>query len=628
MTRFKIALLGSAALVSAVAAFGLQQRHGVSAAPAPSRTAQGCEFSVGEQLAFNVHSTGTAGNPGEAGAAPQSIRLDAVMWWRVLEERGGSWVLGAALDGVKLSEGAAPPDGVRSAALQAPFSIQIGKDCRFRTIRFGTDSDPEARHQITGLLRSIELIRSPRPGAEWVSRHQDELGPFDATYRLDTSSKTPMLSRTRSRYTSAMGTLANKQLGGRPRVEILQSQIQAALDPQGRWARELTDQEHLRFFIGNRLLSEVTAAVDLTRIETTGSPPSALDRLRPDMLLGSEGEPVAAKNEPPPPPPPDPALAVLDVNGAVADFQRTLSTVNDGLFQATQRLAGYLAANPTAIDELVAKIRSGAIDPKLHSALFLALQKTRSAAAEKALGTALADRGMSPLNRMRAASALSDIPKPSLQTARTLIDQSRQPASNVEEREVSGAALLALGALSHRVLASQPAVVEAVRGDLTERLRSASASTERNLALDAIGNAGDKALADAVREYGKDADPGVRAHAAQAFRRMELGTSEPVLADWLSREEEPQVRRSIASALNEKLHDDQRAPSPATVQAAVARLAKESDAPSRAVLIELLGRAAATEPAAKQALIEQFRREKLVELQVLIGRYVGAADLQ
>lgn len=628
MTRFKIALLGSCALVSALAAFGVQRRHAVSAAPTPPRTASGCEFSVGEQLAFNVHSTGTAGNPGDAGAAPQNIRLDAVMWWRVLEERGGSWVIGASLDGVKLSEGAAPPDAIRSANLQAPFAIQIGKDCRFRNIRFGADSDPEARHQITGLLRSIELIRSPRPGTEWVSRHQDELGPFDATYRLDTTSRVPMLSRTRSRYSSAMGTLSNKQLGGRPRVEILQSQIQAALDPQGRWARELTDQEHLRFFIGSRLLSEVTAAVDLTRIETTGQAPAALDRLRLDTLLGSDGEPVAAKDEPPLPPPPDSALGALDVSGAVADFQRTLGTVNDGLFQATQRLAGYLAANPAAIDELVAKIRSGAIDPKLHSALFLALQKTRSAAAEKALGAAMADRGMSPMNRMRAASALSDIPKPTLQTARALIEQSRQPAANVEEREVSGAALLALGALSHRVLSSQPAVAEVVRGDLTERLRSASAPAERNLALDAIGNAGDKALAETVREYGKDADPVVRVHAAQAFRRMELDTSEPVLADWLSREEEPQVRRSIASALNEKLHEDQRAPSAATVQAAVARLAQEGDAPSRAGLIELLGRAAATESAAKQALIEQFRREKIVELQVLIGRYVGAADLQ
>ena len=55
--------------------------------------------------------------------------------------------------------------------------------------------------------------------------------------------------------------------------------------------------------------------------------------------------------------------------------------------------------------------------------------------------------------------------------------------------------------------------------------------------------------------------------------------------------------------------------------------ARGADPRARGALIELLGTAAASDAKAKQALVAQFPRETVVELKVLIGRFVSGEDL-
>ena len=103
---------------------------------------------------------------------------------------------------------------------------------------------------------------------------------------------------------------------------------------------------------------------------------------------------------------------------------------------------------------------------------------------------------------------------------------------------------------------------------------------------------------------------------------------EPQLRDWLGKEEAGRVRAAIASALVERLHEDRQAASAETIAIAATRLATESDPRARSALIELLGTAAATDALDKQALIKQFPRETVVDLKVLIGRFVSGEDLK
>jgi hypothetical protein len=109
---------------------------------------------------------------------------------------------------------------------------------------------------------------------------------------------------------------------------------------------------------------------------------------------------------------------------------------------------------------------------------------------------------------------------------------------------------------------------------------------------------------------------------------MDKETMEPVLVGWLAKETAPEVRRAIASSLLEQVNKAGVPASAAVVAVAALGLGAEPDMQTRAALIALLGTAAKTNPDAKAALIEHFKREKVADLLVLIGQFVGAEDLR
>lgn len=630
MTRRTPLLL--ATLVLALAAvYALVQPSWPTQEPvtAPRRPLS-CRLSAGEELAFHVRATSSA--RADETESPQQLSLEATLWWRVLEERSsGGWVVAATLADVQLLEGgAAVADASRRAALETPFLLQVDRDCRFRDFAFDPATGAEARRQLQGTLKAAELVLAPLPRTQWVSRHRDSLGAFDASYTLEASDDdddAPSLTRRRGRYISSSLPLLPPQMGGRVRVDVLASELHATLDARGRWVSQLDGSEHLRAWMGQKLLSEVRATVRVERLDGAQRAPASmalLDSAR--FAWGQAGG--SAGDSPRLPPPPEPALASLSLDEALADFAARLGQGPNGLHGATERLASYLSVHPEAIPSLLARMREGALPEQLHAALFLALEKTGTLAAESGLGEALSDRRLGTMNRMRAAAALQDIPRPSERTAATLIQQARASRADAEERQVADAALLALGALSQRVETTQPEVARMAHGELELRLGGAREPEDVAVALAAVGNSGDEAFASALESYKNDPSPLVRAHAARAWRRMEPDTLEPVLTDWLAQESDPRVRRAIADALAENVREAGRPASPAVLAAAAARLASEPDVQTRAALIALLGSSAATDASARLALVQHFHRETVPDLQVLIGRFVRAEELR
>ncbi len=627
MTHLKSALLGCA-LVGVTAGYVVRQRqsqpppHAVSA-PVPKRLA--CHFSPGEELAYHLLSSASVVERGSD--TPRRLDLDAVMWWRVLEARGTQgWVVAATLTKVSVFDGAGEPDVSASTPYLTPLLFQIGTDCRFHSFSFPSEATEESRQKLERLFAAMQIVLSPLPVVEWVSKHQDELGSAQVSYQADKRHLEPRLTLRRLRYADTVLPWI-PQFGGRLDVEILESLSEGSLDAEGRFLRELSGREKVRFAIGARLFSEITTTTKLVRIRAGEEPPSSLAQVDAKRFVLHSRKKDAVSTEPREVAAPDPALAALDVTSALDEFSVLLTQTSDGLFRATERLASYLSANPKAIDDLVARIRTGRIADKLHAPLFLALERTGTLAAERALSVVLADRGMSTKNRMRAAAALQDIPKPSAKTAQTLIDQSRHLSENPEDRQVGNASLLALGALSHRMLDKQPALAQTAREELGRRLRSTQDGAEREVLLDAIGNSGDTALIDAVQPFAGDPSAATRARAAHAYRRMPLEKVEPLLATWMAKESDATVRRSIGNALAEGLFVEHKGASSATVAVVLQQLSQEQDARQRAVLIGLLGTAAASDPAAKQGLISHFPRETVAELKVLIGRFVTAEEL-
>ncbi|XXF79972.1 HEAT repeat domain-containing protein [Myxococcaceae bacterium GXIMD 01537] len=627
----RLPVLLSALVLGAAVVYSLVQPSRPAAGQATaSRRPLSCRFAPGEELAFRVRATSAA--RANQDGPPQQLSLEATLWWRVLEERSASgWLMAATLTDVQLLEGgAAPAEPARRAALEAPFLLQVDRDCRFRDFAFNASVDVEARRQVQGLLQAAEVILPPLRAQQWVSRHRDSLGAFDASYILESSAEdeAPQLSRQHGRYVPSSLPLLPAQLGGRMRVEVLASGTRATLDPQGRWVRELDGEERLKLWLGNKPLSEVASTVRVERWEGPSGAPAVLARVEPSRFSWDSAS--GPRAEPGLPPAPEPALAALKLDEVLATFARDLpeGSTNQGVHAATERLASYLSVHPEAVTELLARIRGGALPDRLHPMLFLALEKTGTLAAESGLATALADRGQGAHNRMRAAAALQDVPRPTERTAQALITQARADRSHAEEGQVADAALLALGALSHRTEARQPEVARMAREELEQRLRGARGPEEVSVALDAIGNSGDERFARTLEDYARDTSPVVRAASARAWRRMDSTTQAPALSQWLLQEEEPRVRRAIADALAERVHEEGRLAAPAVLSAAASRLTTEPDARTRASLIALLGSAAGQDAQARLALVQHFQREKVADLQVLIGRYVRADELR
>ncbi len=627
MTRRTPLILGILVLgLAVVYALVQPSRPAPEPVTAPRRPLS-CRLSAGEELAFHVRATSSA--RAEETASPQQLDMEATLWWRVVEEpSSGGWVVAATLSDVRFLEGGAAEQD-RRAALEAPFLFKMDRDCRFRDFAFDSSTGAEERRQLQGLLQASELILSPLPRSQWVSRHRDALGAFDANYTLEASAsgEAPALTRRRNRYVSSSLPKLPPQMGGRVRVDVLASEVHATLDARGRWVSHLTGSEHLRVWMGQKLLSEVLSTVSFERMEGMRGAPEALALLDSERFAWGDA-PAADGNSPRLPPPPEPALASMSLDGALADFAARLGQGPKGVHEGTDRLASYLSVHPEAIPVLLTRLREGSLPEQLQSALFLALEKTGTLAAESGLGAALADRGLDTMNRMRAAAALQDIPRPSERTATTLIQQSRASRSEPEERQVADAALLALGALSHRVDARQPEVARMAHGELELRLSGARESEDVVVALAAIGNSGDESFAGTLERYTEDDSPVVRAHAARAWRRMESDTLEPVLAGWLGQEPDARVRRAIADSLAENVHEAGRPASSVVLTAAAARLATETDVQTRAALIALLGSSAETDASARLALVQQFHREQVPDLQVLIGRFVRAEELR
>jgi len=214
------------------------------------------------------------------------------------------------------------------------------------------------------------------------------------------------------------------------------------------------------------------------------------------------------------------------------------------------------------------------------------------------------------------------------QTSWTAAKADCEAMGAASDKPVANSALLALGTLSRRTGKKQPEVARLASEQISASLRDARGAEDIAVALDAIGNAGDTALAESVEAYTKDPSAVVRAHTAAAYRGMEREKMEPVLVDWLGKEAEPEVRRVIASSLLEKVNKEGEPASAAIVAAAALRLSTEPDMQARAALIALLGTAAKTNADAKRALIEHFKHEKVADLLVLIGQFIGAEDLR
>ena len=163
---------------------------------------------------------------------------------------------------------------------------------------------------------------------------------------------------------------------------------------------------------------------------------------------------------------------------------------------------------------------------------------------------------------------------------------------------------------------------------MVERLQTTENTAERTELLGAIGNSANEAYLDDLDSMFKFDEPMIRGAAAMAMRHMDPGKTAKLFGPLMDGEKDWIARGAIVESYYEQAQHSQEPPLDAVIDVAINSLGKEGTVKVRAQLIELLGLAANTNPAARKALAGHFSVEKNPDLLVLIGKFVQAFELK
>lgn len=594
-------------------------------APSPVRGPQlACRLAPGDTMAFALGQQVTAdGQPAGGGE-----HFSAIMRWRVIDQpRPGEWLVGAAFTNAELAQNLTPAALRVGEPLDAPFLLTINEECRFQGVGLPSRWALSARRFVASVVSGLELSVAPyRSGPTWIASQRDPLGAFVARYTLreGPSSDGPEIDRAKLLYgDTRMGNVVGLA------VEIVRSETRARLDPAGHWVRSVQSDERLKLRSQGQLLADLTSHLQLVRDDTKEALPWPPPNFRPGDYRWDDPfaeEPAQAKAAL------DPRLVSLPLSEALAEF---LASGQSGVghsfdaYAAALHLAEWLRARPDQAAALLAAMGSATMPDHARSAAFLALERCGTPQARFVLASALRDHRQRPLDRARAASALSDVPAPDKDTVKALVSTAHGAprAGDLDGQMVSGVSLRALGHLGERLEQIDPALRDVVRGELRQQLVEARSSGRSVDVLDAIGNSGDEAFLDPLRRLHDDPSPAVREHTARALRRMDPSEARPLLVSWLQAEKDPGVRSAISDTLG-SLAGGGRDAAPSEIAVSAAQLAAGGTPVERESLIKLLGPSVATSQIARQALIDQFHRESVPALQRLLGRYLSVDDMR
>lgn len=210
--------------------------------------------------------------------------------------------------------------------------------------------------------------------------------------------------------------------------------------------------------------------------------------------------------------------------------------------QAWERLIAALAADPSLVDTLVARLPL-CEEGTLANLLCSALGATRHEQAHVALVAIVADAHLPPQVREGAAVAMVQIQAPTDATIAALRADAEREVG--EWNGPGGARLLAWGTLAGR--AADPGAKVAELLAMGSRARALGAEA---FWLEALGNTGHPQARAAIRAGLDAADPMVRFSAASAARSYRDAETSGRIAHRLSVEPESEVRRQLTASLS------------------------------------------------------------------------------
>lgn len=556
----------------------------------------------------------------------QSYRVTGRWSLRVLEigGRAESALAVSAFTGMRIEDVQSGASIAADTELTRPFLLKISPDCRFSEQGSPAGLSAKAAAQLRRTVQLYEFALSLDPRArEWVASQYDDTGEYLAAYERAGDSVT----RRRTRYTSLWDRGDKQQKDPKSDARIEQTSLAATLEPSRPWVRSLSGIEQTAMTTDGKVYFRSRMTLKLDAVDG-----------RTSVLAGFAYDPNAwvwSLASAPPPEIPEDTSGDPSLAGVPPDvlLEKYLELIRAGdarsAREAVELLTAYLRVHPEFAFELLARLERGEIDGKAAAPIFFALEKAGTAEAQKALQQALVSDKLSLENRSRAASALSDVPKPTRETVQALIEMSTTKVGEGNDAGiVANGATLALGHLDKRLRdANDFGLATQIRDELARRLGEESPGLGLGDVLSAVGNSGDTDLLEAVKPYLTANETATRWKAAEAMRLMDPTKTASMFKSLLDGEEDWMARTALVTSYTEQAKTSGKPVLAEVVAVAAARLPLESSSRVRGQLIELLGLASTTDLVARKALIAHFANEKDPSLLLAIGRFIQAHEL-
>lgn len=539
---------------------------------------------------------------------------------RAMEQRKHATVLALQLDQIAPTSANVEVSRELSAELSRPFFAVLNEECRIAETGFAPDLSAEAINRLQALTNSMSMMLDGKPGqTTWTTKEHDSVGQYSARYEQGAAADE--LTKQRIAYLQVHAQ-PGMHLKGPLLVRILSSKTSVTMDDAHAWLASVNADDHHQITRSDAsLVADLKTTLSLERSED--NEPLAATLLSDMRWRSDEDVPLEAVARRPDPPDYMKQMTLEEALGQYAQLFRT-----GGGAQAAEFLSQVLRSQPEFAFELMALLKSNQIPAALESTIFLALEMSGTTQAHEALIQGLSNEH-APRNRARAAAALPDIPNPSTKTVAALSSTAREALaeSKDETQLVRNSASYALGALEQRTRTKDPLLAKQALKELRGQLGRVNSPNELAAALDAIGNSGNPALITDLKPHLAAKDTLVRTHAIEAMGHMDPETNKGVFRQLIEGEQDARVRSAIAKTYADQARRAEGVAPSEVVKGALDVLVREPDPQVRALLIDLVGPAAAKDPRAMQALAEQFRRESDPILLRQIGRYVPADKL-
>ena len=488
----------------------------------PARAPAGLPQSV-----FDVQLNAETTSP-EAPGKSHFLRLAGTWTFTGASQGGGRQVLAQLkLTRLELSDDHALPVGKDKYRnrIQAELERAVLLDLNDRGAVVGMHAPRDLVSTALGPIRMLaanfQLTRAPAgAGGNWTAREQDASGTYSAEYRALDAHR---IERKKVAYSELPAPEADSAA---VKYQIHESESRFELSASGAIA-SAAGSESVLLDDGEGALPplEVNSNFRIVRqADTTQAAqpePRAQLLALPAQALSATPEPEGQAYEL------DLAKAAngTQIDGILTDMARTDPTHGAGDAHAFRRLTAALEA-AVRIDEdaeHAAFARSEAGQPYTAELLSALARSNRAEALLELAKRLQTSERLSAELRARTLMALSRNASATRPVVRAIEALTSDP-------QIGDGAVLGLGALSYRLQRSNPPLAQEIYESLAARLDRAETREQTELALRALGNAGNSASLPKLERFLSVSDAKLRAVAVEALRRIPGPTVDALLA--------------------------------------------------------------------------------------------------